>query len=150
MPTKAELLDEYCNIHDDLNKLRDKIELLKQEARIKFSFCRTDREKKKILDHYKKQLNCIKNDTKLKETYKSLKYKQDEIKKILIDDNKIYYITSYKFNNYKNIFNEKNKDKYLAKYIGSLLNKYKKFSTDNSASSANYKFNKIYHKKINK
>lgn len=131
MPTKSELLDEYCKIHDDLNKLRDRIELVKQETQIKLYFCKNNREKNEVLLYHKKQLNNIKNNKKIKENYKLLKNKQDQIKIILIDDNKNYPLSKTQNLN-KNIFEKNNKHKIITKEISGLLCKYKKYSSESS------------------
>jgi len=129
MSNKADLLDEYCRIHDQINKLRDRVELLKQETKIKLYYCKSNRKKQKVMNLYKKYLSEIKNDSKLKENYKSLKYRQDQIRKILVDDN-----------------NDHKKSKNLGKNIGYLLQKYKNLS--NTDSDTHYHNNIFYKKTI--
>ncbi len=163
MPTKIELLDEYCQIYDDINKLKFKFESIKQELRNNISLSKTEKEKEKYINIYKKQLFCIKNNIYLKKIYKNLISRQNEIKKILVDNNKVYNITKYKirdmidfdkaypiFNNNINLDINTNLNSYkkddLTSSINSLLDKYKLLSnnnSDNTSEKNNFKNYKV-------
>lgn len=83
---KKDLLDEYCQIHDYINKLNDKIEFIKYETKIKIYFTNSKVEKDKILNNFKKQIDSIKNNQILRNKYRKLKKRQEDIKKILLNN----------------------------------------------------------------
>lgn len=112
MENIKDLLDEYCELNNKINILKNKINDLKKETHIKLSLAVTENDKTKILENFKKEINDFKNNKVIKEEYKNLKEKKDKIYYKLIN------LSS------KSKINIDNSNLNIKNEINSLINKY--------------------------
>jgi hypothetical protein len=93
MKNRNEILDEYCIIYEKLIKLNERIEKLKTDTHDKLAKVTSDDNKRIILDDFKKQVNLIKNDKKLKTKYTIMIKRFHQLRKILVSDSENNLIT---------------------------------------------------------
>jgi hypothetical protein len=120
---KSLLLDQYCEIHDEINKMKNTINNIKYETKVKLQYSRSEKEKDNIMNSFREGIDKIRKDIKFKKKYSDYKFKQLEIKQILTfenidtDTNISIMSNNFDMNNYCCDFINKN--------LYELLNKYK-------------------------
>ena len=135
MESKQDLLNEYCEITRELEKIRNKVAVLRDFTGEQMTNAKSEKEKDIIFLRFKKELKKIEQDPNMKKKYKTLKKNQIEIRnKILQFDEEIK--SPINNNKSSNILNNK---------LSSLINKYKGDNTESKESKESkdiYEINK--------
>lgn len=86
------LLDEYCRVNNEIEKIKLKVQYIRDLTVEKLKYCSDPQEKKNILDRFKNDIDNIKN---VKNYYADLKDQRKYIrKKIIKNSEKSDYIKS--------------------------------------------------------
>lgn len=78
---KSHLLTEYCDVTRELEKIRNRVVILKDVAETRMAHAKSDRSKQKIFNKFQKDLDDIQKDVEIKQKYKKLKHRQDVLER---------------------------------------------------------------------
>lgn len=144
MINRNEILDEYCEIHEKLIRLNDRIEKLKIDTYTKINNVSSYDEKIEVINNFKKQVNLIKTDSELKKKYSELIKRYQYLRELLVnpdnslennsdisDSNHSSYNTSHSTRKSLEDFDQTINFDSLEKNIFDLLQKYDKNKLEN-------------------
>jgi hypothetical protein len=133
---KSNFLTEYCDVTRELEKIRNKVVILRDVAETQMTNTKSEQSKQKIFDQFQKNLEAIQLDNNTKQKYKKLKNRQaileDHIMQLYNKDEHTQNSTIQHSSNHEifedlELFTEESniRTEFINIGISTLINKYK-------------------------